>query len=266
VIAVLIASLAWGQAVPVPHDRPENWDFEPRPCLQDCGRLIVALGSHRIMNFDFEIGEGADHIRVGRLDVVATTLVKTASGRRQVTFLGLKAGETTVTLRGPGGDVVAFYKILVTPVDIYELGHSLSKRMEQYPGIQVQPAGGKVAVVGRAASPEDYGGMLQVITTQPYLDYVINQVQISPLYWDLLAQKAQTEGSLAAGDAVRVRALNGILIVEGTVGSNDAAQKAVERIKLLLPAALPADPIQMKDPGARVLPARSLIQNFLKVR
>ena len=216
------------------------------------------------MNFGFDLGEGPNHAAFGHKDVVSSTVVKIGNTRRQIVFHGLKSGETTVILRNTAGEVVAFYKLLITPVDFFELGRSLSKLLERYSGIRVERAGDRLAVVGFAETPEDYGDMLAAVTSRAYADYVINQVRLSPQYWVRLAAKAQVEAS-KVWPHVQVRPMENFLLLEGSVPDQETGARVGEKVKLLLPGALPGDRIQEKDPAAKLLPPRSLIQNFLKI-
>ncbi|MFA6237394.1 MAG: pilus assembly protein N-terminal domain-containing protein [Bacteriovorax sp.] len=185
--------------------------------------------------------------KIIKLDFVPNTVVKLANenlatyqivpSKREVVLTGVKAGETTLTLRDAAGDVRARYLIKVTASDQSKVIVQLKDLLSDVEGLEIGIKGESVYVGGNIVVPSDIGKVVVILDKYPD---VLRLVELSPQTQLIIAKKMQEEIQKSGYKDVTVRVVNGSFWVEGVVGSED---KDKARITQLVNAYLP-DQIQ----------------------
>ncbi len=229
----------------------------------DRRKLLLASGEDRAVDLEFEVSGGAGGIAVGNPGVVATTLVR-AADKRQIVFKPLKAGETTVTVRDEDGTLRLVFQVVVSGSNLLRKAAEIRELLRDIEGLDIRIVGQKIVVDGEVLVPADYGRMLQVTRDKSYADIVLSLAGISPMALQVTADRIRKDVQVFA-PKVEVRVVNGMIFLEGSVDSPEAAKRAYELAKLYAPEAKPGNPIQAGDPNAMVLAPRPLVQNFIVV-
>lgn len=229
----------------------------------DRRKLLLASGEDRAVDLEFEVSGGAGGIAVGNPGVVSTTLVR-AADKRQIVFKPLKAGETTVTVRDEDGTLRLVFQVVVSGSNLLRKAAEIRELLRDIEGLDIRIVGQKIVVDGEVLVPSDYGRMLQVTRDKAYADIVLSLAGISPMALQVTADRIRKDVQVFA-PKVEVRVVNGMIFLEGSVDSQDAARRAFELAKLYAPEAKPGNPIQAGDPNAMVLASRPLVQNFIVV-
>lgn len=229
----------------------------------DRRKLLLASGEDRAVDLEFEVSGGAGGIAVGNPGVVSTNLVRTPE-KRQIVFKPLKAGETTVTVRDEDGTLRLIFQVVVSGSNLLRKAAEIRELLRDIEGLDIRIVGQKIVVDGEVLVPADYGRMLQVTRDKAYADIVLSLAGISPMALQVTADRIRKDVQVFA-PKVEVRVVNGMIFLEGSVDSQDAARRAFELAKLYAPEAKPGNPIQAGDPNAMVLASRPLVQNFIVV-
>lgn len=225
--------------------------------------LLLTVGEDRTVDLDFEANAGANGIAIGNPQVVATTLVKIGD-KRQIVFKPLKADETTVTVRDQDGTIRLIFDVTVTGSNLQRQAAEIMSLLKDIEGLQIRVVGEKIVLDGELLVPADYARMLSVVTDKSYADVTLNLTVLSPLAMKILSDRIQQDISAFAPN-VKTRVVNGMIFLEGTVDNIDQANRAKEVANLYLPEIKPGDSLLAKDPGAKMIPNRRLVQNFIVV-
>lgn len=272
--AVLIIMISTGIAAPsfgadAPPSAPRKFKKtrltrDESESAADHRKLLLTTGADKAVDLDFDVA-GKDAIAIGNPKVVVPTLV-TMGGKYQIVFRPTGAGDTTVSVRDPTGELKVVFHVRVTGSNILTIASELRNLLRDVEGLVIRVVGTKVVVEGETLVPSDYARVLAVIRDKAYADYILNLMILSPLTMQLLAKKIQDDINLFAPN-VKTRVVNGRIFLEGTVDSGDVAARAATIATLYLPDPRPGDPLLPLDKDAKKLEgkAANLIQNFILV-
>ncbi|MDO9182976.1 MAG: pilus assembly protein N-terminal domain-containing protein, partial [Bacteriovorax sp.] len=184
---------------------------------------------------EVEVVAGLD--KVIKLDFVPNVIVKLANenlasytvapAKKEVVLTGLKAGETTLTLRDAAGDIRARYLVKVTASDASKVVLQLKELLSDVEGLEIGIKGDSVFVGGQIVVPGDIGKV--VVILEKYPD-VLRLVELSPQTQLIIARKMQEEIQKTQYKDVTVRVVNGSFWIEGVVGAPIPDAATIEQI------------------------------------
>lgn len=180
--------------------------------------------------------------KIIKLDFVPNTVVKLANenlatyqivpSKKEILITGVKAGETTLTLRDTAGDIKARYLLKITASDQSKVVVQLKELLSDVEGLEIGIKGDKVFVGGQIVVPSDIGKV--VVILDQYQD-VLRLVELSPQTQLVIARKMQEEMQKSNLKDVTVRVVNGSFWIEGVVGSKEESDKAEQIARAYLP-------------------------------
>lgn len=223
----------------------------------------VGAGEEKVIDLDFQPHpEESKAVRIANEQVVKVVRVSQRDQNRwQLIFLGLKDGDTTVSIRDPEGNLRLILDVEVAEKDLVKMANELKTLLRDIEGIQIKILGRKIVIDGEVLVPSDYGRLLNVILDKAYADSVLNLTVLSGISVQVLSKRIQKDIQAFAPN-VTTRVVNGQIWLEGTVDDAFQAKRAERLANLYLPDLKPSDPLE-KDLGVKRLPLRGLIQNFL---
>ena len=232
----------------IPHSRLTRDEAED---AADRRELALVVGETYSVDLEFEVTGGVGGITVGRPDLLTFQLVKMGD-RRQITFNPLKVGETTVSIRDETGELRLVFLVRVQGVSLPRVATELMNLLRDIEGLNVRIVGSKVVLEGEILVPNDYGKLLLVAGDKAYADYIINLAEMSPLTMQVMARRIQEDIASFAPN-VRVRVVNGLIILEGNVDNPEQARQALDKAYLYLPDIKPAAALE-RDLAAHPFP------------
>ncbi len=180
--------------------------------------------------------------KIIKLDFVPNTVVKLANenlatyqivpSKKEVLLTGVKAGETTLTLRDTAGDIRARYLVKVTASDQSKVVVQLKELLSDVEGLEIGIKGDAVFVGGQIVVPSDIGKVVVILDKYPD---VLRLVELSPQTQLVIAKKMQEEMQKSQLKDVTVRVVNGSFWIEGIVGSKEESDKAEQIARAYLP-------------------------------
>lgn len=180
--------------------------------------------------------------KIIKLDFVPNTVVKLANenlatyqivpSKKEILLTGVKAGETTLTLRDTAGDIRARYLLKITASDQSKVVVQLKELLSDVEGLEIGIKGDKVYVGGQIVVPSDIGKV--VVILDQYQD-VLRLVELSPQTQLVIAKKMQDEMQKSNLKDVTVRVVNGSFWIEGVVSSKEESDKAEQIARAYLP-------------------------------
>lgn len=180
--------------------------------------------------------------KIIKLDFVPNTVVKLANenlatyqivpSKKEVLLTGVKAGETTLTLRDTAGDIRARYLVKVTASDQSKVVVQLKELLSDVEGLEIGIKGDSVYVGGQIVVPSDIGKVVVILDKYPD---VLRLVELSPQTQLVIAKKMQEEMQKNQLKDVTVRVVNGSFWIEGVVGSKEESDKAEQIARAYLP-------------------------------
>lgn len=186
----------------------------------------VVVGLEKIINLDFVPNT------VVKLANENLATYQVAPSKKQVLLVGVKAGETTLTLRDAAGDIRARYLVKVTASDQSKVVVQLKELLSDVEGLEIGIKGDKVYVGGHIVVPSDIGKV--VVILDQYQD-VLRLVELSPQTQLVIAKKMQEEMQKSNLKDVTVRVVNGSFWIEGVVNSKEESDKAEQIARAYLP-------------------------------
>lgn len=175
--------------------------------------------------------------KIIKLDFVPNTVVKLANenlasyqivpAKREVTLTGLKAGETTLTLRDAAGDIRARYLVKVMASDQSKVIVQLKELLSDVEGLEIGMKGDAVYVGGHIVVPSDIGKVVVILDRYPD---VLRLVELSPQTQLIIARKMQEEIQKSGYKDVTVRVVNGSFWIEGVAGSEQFDKPRIEQL------------------------------------
>lgn len=180
--------------------------------------------------------------KIIKLDFVPNVVVKLANenlasyqivpSKKEVNLTGLKAGETTLTLRDTAGDIRARYLVKVTASDQSKVIVQLKELLSDVEGLEIGIKGDAVYVGGQIVVPSDIGKVVVILDRYPD---VLRLVELSPQTQLIIARKMQEEIQKSSFKDVTVRVVNGSFWIEGIVGEEKDKEKVEQIANAYLP-------------------------------
>jgi Flp pilus assembly secretin CpaC len=234
----------------------------------------LPIGTDKFVDLPFEPAHAG--IFVGNPDVLKATIAK-AGNRVQLVLQPLRAGATNVTAMDSKGEIKYQGQFQVSAIDLNDLANQLIELLKDTKNANVKLLKDKVVIDGELLTVAHASRIAAIIGNDTYAPHVLNLTRLSPQFFTDLAARAQEEIRKHAPTA-SVRAVNGQLWLEGKVDTTDQANQAAKVASLMLPDALPEDPLVESaggselggkpgaKPSAKVLPPRAMVQNFLTIK
>lgn len=218
-------------------------------------RVEVVLGIDKMQKLDFT---PSTKIQIGNEDILTYTLIPS---KREITFKGMKPGNTSVTIRNTVGDVKARYLITITATDQSKLVNELKEFLGDVEGLEIGVKGDSVFIGGQIVVPSDIGKVVVVLAKEKFAD-VLRLVELSPQTQRVIARKMQEEIQKNQLRDVTVRVVNGLFWLEGITTSEGDKTKA----ELIAKAFVPDQLENLARRTDSVTTAkRDPIQNFITV-
>lgn len=188
--------------------------------------IEIIVGLEKIITLDFV---PSTVLKIANENLVSPQIVPQ---KKQILLTGVKAGETTLTVRDLAGDIRLRYLLRVTASDQSRVIVQLKELIGDVEGLEIGVKGDAVYVGGQIVVPSDIGKV--VVVLEKYPD-VLRLVELSPQTQLIIARKMQAEMQKSGLNDVTVRVVNGSYWIEGVVGSSGEAAKAEQIAKAYLP-------------------------------
>lgn len=182
--------------------------------------INLAVGIDKVIELDFPFNADMN------LGDPSLLKVKPDLGKRKITFIGIKAGSTSLTIKDESGEERLRYIISVTSNDQSKIVTELRELLNDVEGLEIGIKGGKVYVGGHIVVPGDIGKVATVLNNYPD---VLRLVEMHPQTQRIIAKKMTEELSRFNLKNVSVRVVNNAYWVEGVVGSEQES-KLVEQV------------------------------------
>ena len=213
--------------------------------------LLLSMSVHHVMAQD-EATDSAETLKevdiiVGlekiiTLDFVPNSIIKIANEnlvsyqlvpqKKQILLTGVKAGETTLTVRDLAGDIKVRYLLKTIASDQSRVVVQLKELLGDIEGLEIGIKGDSVYVGGQIVVPADIGKVVVILERYPD---VLRLVELSPQTQLVIARKMQEEMQKSNLKDVTVRVVNGSFWIEGVVNSNEESLKAEQVARAYLP-------------------------------
>ena len=191
--------------------------------------LEIIVGLEKIIKVDF-----VPDLRYSIPANESLANVKVAPAKKEILITGIKAGETSLTLRDVAGDIKARYLLKVTASDQSKVIVQLKELLSDVEGLEIGIKGDAVYVGGFIVVPSDIGKVVAILERDGFKD-VLRLVELSPQTQLVIAKKMQDEIQKSQFKDVTVRVVNGSFWVEGVIGSQDESAKVEQIVKAYLP-------------------------------
>jgi pilus assembly protein CpaC len=228
----------------------------------------VIVGLEKIITLDFVPNS---IIKIANENLVSYQLVPQ---KKQILLTGIKAGDTTLTVRDLAGDIRVRYLLKVIASDQSKVVVQLKELLGDVEGLEIGIKGDSVYVGGQIIVPGDIGRVVVILDKYPD---VLRLVELSPQTQLIIAKKMQDEMQKTNLKDVTVRVVNGQFWIEGIVNSAEENTTAEQIARAYLPdqiqnLARRTDAVQSlkKDPFVNLLkinskPAPSPIPKLFKL-
>ncbi|MBY0415771.1 MAG: pilus assembly protein N-terminal domain-containing protein [Bdellovibrionales bacterium] len=180
--------------------------------------------------------------KVITLDFVPSSVIKIANEnlvayqlapqKKQILLTGIKAGDTTLTVRDLAGDIRVRYLLKVIATDQSKIVAQLKELIGDVEGLEIGIKGDSVYVGGQIVVPADIGKVVVVLAKYPD---VLRLVELSPQTQLIIAKKMQDEIQKSGLKDITVRVVNGSYWIEGVVNSAGERDKLEQIAKAYLP-------------------------------
>lgn len=194
--------------------------------LDQLKEVDIIVGLEKIITFDFVPNS---IIKIANENLVTYQLVPQ---KRQILLTGVKAGETSLTVRDMAGDIRARYLLKVTASDQSRVVVQLKELLGDVEGLEIGVKGDSVYVGGHIVVPNDIGKIVVILDRYPE---VLRLVELSPQTQLIIAKKMQDEMHKSDLRDVTVRIVNGVFWIEGVVNSEDEKAKVAQIATAYLP-------------------------------
>ena len=185
----------------------------------------------------------------------------------QLIFRAAKEGETTVTLRNKDGDVAIIFRVIISKSNLEVRMAELKELLRDIEGLELRIVGQKILVDGEILVLSDFARLTSVVTEPAYQSVVLNLAKISNLSLEYLRTRILADPKFEAlKDKVSIRTLNGMLVLDGTVQSEDERKLAEDIAKLYVPELNIPSPLIEKAGAQGLQNGRGLVQNLIEVK
>lgn len=186
----------------------------------------VIVGLEKIITLDFVPNS---ILKIANENLVSYQLVPQ---KKQILLTGIKAGDTTLTVRDLAGDIKARYLLKVIASDQSRVVVQLKELLGDVEGLEIGIKGDAVYVGGQIVVPADIGKVVVILDKYPE---VLRLVELSPQTQLVIARKMQEEMQKSNLKDVTVRVVNGSFWIEGVVNSEAESLKAEQVATAYLP-------------------------------
>jgi pilus assembly protein CpaC len=186
----------------------------------------VIVGLEKIITLDFVPNT---IIKIANENLVSYQLVPQ---KKQILLTGIKAGDTTLTVRDLAGDIKVRYLLKVIASDQSRVVVQLKELLGDVEGLEIGIKGDAVYVGGQIVVPSDIGKVVVILEKYPE---VLRLVELSPQTQLVIARKMQEEMQKSNLKDVTVRVVNGSFWIEGVVNSEAESLKAEQVARAYLP-------------------------------
>lgn len=217
--------------------------------------LDIAIGIDEVIKFDYKFNT---KVQIGNQKLLSLII---APSKQEITFRGVTAGKTSVTIRDAAGDIRDKFIVNVSSDGKSQVVSELRELIGDIEGIDIVIKGGKVVVEGKIIVPGDIGRIATVLGGYPD---VMRLIELSPQTQRVIARKMQDEINKNNMKDVTVRIVNGDFWIEGVVNSEAKKTTADTIANQYLPDQLESLASQS---GGRNFKAKEKYQivNFLSV-
>jgi pilus assembly protein CpaC len=216
-------------------------------------KVEIVLGIDKIEKLDFA---PSTKVQVGNDSILNHQIIPQ---KREITFKGLKPGNTSVIIRNTVGERMIKYLVNITATDQSKVVQDLKEYLGDVEGLEIGIKGNKVFVGGQIVVPSDIGRVVVVLAD--YQD-VVQLVELSPQTQRVIAKNMQKEIQKSNMPDVTVRVANGLFMLEGVVSSDADRTRAEQLAAIYVP-----DMIQnlARRTEAVQTAKKNIIQNFISV-
>jgi len=170
----------------------------------------VGVGIDKVLDLDFEYDTdvilGDDTLLTVRLEPL----------KKKITIVGVKEGNTSLTVKDKSGDEKVRYAISITADDQTNTVTQIRDLLQDVEGIEVGIKGGKVFVGGYIVKPSDIGIVSTVLDN---FEGVLRLVEMHPQTQQIIARKLTEEFQKFNLKNITVRIVNQSYWIEGVVSS-----------------------------------------------
>lgn len=217
-------------------------------------QVNVVLGIDFVQKLDFD---PSTKVQVGNETILNYQIIPQ---KKEITFKGLKPGDTSVIIRNTVGDIKARFLVRVTASSQSKTIQELKDFLGDVEGLEIGVKGeSTVFVGGKIVVPSDIGRVVIILEKYPE---VVSLVELSPLTQRSIAKKMQEEIQKNSAKDVTVRVVNGLYWLEGVVGSDGEKDRALQIAKAYLPDKI-ENLARRTDSVQQV--KKDIIQNFISV-
>jgi pilus assembly protein CpaC len=188
--------------------------------------IEVILGIDRIEKLDFV---PSTQVQIGNDSILTHQLIPQ---KQELTFKGVKAGKTSVTVRNTVGDIRARYLVTIVENDQSRIVQELNEFLGDIEGLEIGIRGDTVFVGGSIVVPDDIGKVVVILDKYPS---VVTLVELAPQTQAVIARKMQEEIQNLVDRNITVRVVNKAFWIEGVVDSEAKRTKANDIAVAYLP-------------------------------
>lgn len=215
--------------------------------------LDVAIGIDEIIKFDYSFNT---KVQIGNESLLNLVL---SPSKQEITFKGVKAGKTSVTIRDQAGDIRDRFIVTITSDGNSNIVSQLRDLIGDVEGLEIGIKGGRVFVGGEIVVPSDIGRVSTVLAGYPD---VLLLLELSDQTQRVIARKMQEELAKNNLRDVTVRVVNKTFWLEGVVNAQAKKELAMEIANAYLPDRIKA---LASDSGRIESVKRDPILNFISV-
>lgn len=238
---MLLASLSFAQESEGAGDKEKEID--------------VILGIDHIEKLNFN---PSTNVQVGSEAIINYQIIPAT---RELTIKGIKPGQTSVIVRTTSGEIKARFLVRVTANALSKTVQELREYLGDVEGLDIGIKGENVYVGGYIVVPSDIGRVVTILNNEKYKD-VIRLVELSPHTQVIIAQKMQEEIQGAGLKDVKVRVVNKLFWLEGTVEEEAFKTRAFNIAVAYLPDNISS--LAQKEEAVQTV-QKEIIQNFISV-
>lgn len=188
--------------------------------------LNIAIGIDETVQFDYKFNT---KVQIGNESLLQLIL---SPSKREITFRGIKAGKTSVTIRDSVGDIREKYIVNITSDGNSNTVRELRELIGEVEGLKIGIKGGRVVVEGEIIVPSKIGKVTAVLSQYPDVIVLVEYSQQTQL---LVAREMQDAINKNNMKDVTVRVVNGDYWLEGVVNSEGKKVLAENFAKAYLP-------------------------------
>jgi pilus assembly protein CpaC len=227
--------------------------------------IRLTTGEEEVLDVDFQPNEvRGENVIVANPDIVVPQLVTIRGRPSQIVFKPRKAGTTNVTVRDNEGRIRIIFDVEVTASNLLKISGEIRDLLRDIEGIQIRVLGQNVVIDGEILVPDDYGRLLNVLSSEEYGSVALNLARMSPFSLQVISKRIEQDIKSFAPQ-VTTRVVNNTIWLEGTVESAPNAQRAQKVAEIYLPPLLPPEKLAEFEPNLKRF-SQPIIQNFIIVQ